>query len=173
MKWQHYGEVIFCLSLHTFDIANQRFLMRWWFRTKYCAPIRYGWNAMGGACSTYGERNAVYRILVGKREGKRPLGRRGRHCHDHKSLQITRVFNKNNPIHILTFFPLLSILILPFHLRLWLPNSYFPSESSTKILCQHSSPMCATCPLHLNVHNLISLTIFCVGYNFWSSIYSN
>ena len=29
---------------------------------------------MGGACSTYGERRVVYRVLVGKPEGKRPLG---------------------------------------------------------------------------------------------------
>ena len=30
---------------------------------------------MGGACSAYGERRGVYRVLVGKPEGKRPLGR--------------------------------------------------------------------------------------------------
>ena len=31
---------------------------------------------MGGACSTYGgERRGVYRVLVGKFEGKRPFGR--------------------------------------------------------------------------------------------------
>ena len=30
---------------------------------------------MGGACSAYGERRGVYRILVEKPEGKRPLGR--------------------------------------------------------------------------------------------------
>ena len=30
---------------------------------------------MGGACSTMGERRGVYRILVGRPEGKRPLGR--------------------------------------------------------------------------------------------------
>ena len=30
---------------------------------------------MGGACSTYWERRGVYRVLVGKPEGKRPLGR--------------------------------------------------------------------------------------------------
>jgi hypothetical protein len=29
---------------------------------------------MGGTCSTYGERKAAYRILVGKPNGKRPLG---------------------------------------------------------------------------------------------------
>jgi hypothetical protein len=30
---------------------------------------------MGGKCSTYGERKRVYRVLVGKPESKRPLGR--------------------------------------------------------------------------------------------------
>jgi hypothetical protein len=30
---------------------------------------------MGWACSTYGENKGVYRVLVGKPEGKRPLGR--------------------------------------------------------------------------------------------------
>jgi hypothetical protein len=29
---------------------------------------------MGGACSTTGERKGVYRVLVGKPEGKRQLG---------------------------------------------------------------------------------------------------
>jgi hypothetical protein len=29
---------------------------------------------MGGTCSTYGERRAAYRILVGKPKEKRPLG---------------------------------------------------------------------------------------------------
>jgi len=28
---------------------------------------------MGGACSTYGERRGIYRVLVGKPEGKRQL----------------------------------------------------------------------------------------------------
>jgi len=30
---------------------------------------------MGGTCSTYEERKCVYRVLMGKPEGKRPLGR--------------------------------------------------------------------------------------------------
>ena len=32
-------------------------------------------NGMGGACSTYGERRDVYRVLMGKPEGKSQLGR--------------------------------------------------------------------------------------------------
>jgi hypothetical protein len=30
---------------------------------------------MGGVCSTYGERRGIYRVLVGKPEGKRLLGK--------------------------------------------------------------------------------------------------
>ena len=32
-------------------------------------------NEMGGACGTYGKRRGAYRVLVGKSEGQRPLGR--------------------------------------------------------------------------------------------------
>ena len=32
-------------------------------------------NEMGGSCSTYGERRGIYRVLMGKLEGTRPLGR--------------------------------------------------------------------------------------------------
>jgi len=32
-------------------------------------------NEMGGVCSPYGERRGAYRVLVGKLEGKRSLGR--------------------------------------------------------------------------------------------------
>jgi len=32
-------------------------------------------NEMGGACGAYGEGRSVHRVLVGKPEGKRPLGR--------------------------------------------------------------------------------------------------
>jgi hypothetical protein len=32
-------------------------------------------NEMGGACSAYREGRGVYRVLVGKPEGKRPLER--------------------------------------------------------------------------------------------------
>jgi transposase len=32
---------------------------------------------MGGACSTYRDKKGAYRILVGRPEGRRPLGRPG------------------------------------------------------------------------------------------------
>jgi hypothetical protein len=32
-------------------------------------------NEMGGTCSTFGGKRAAYRILVGRPEGRRPLGR--------------------------------------------------------------------------------------------------
>jgi hypothetical protein len=37
---------------------------------------------MGGACSAYEERRGIYRVLVGKHEGKRPLGRPTRRWED-------------------------------------------------------------------------------------------
>jgi hypothetical protein len=45
----------------------------------YCAGDKMENNEMGGACSAHGERRGVYRVLVGKPDGKGPLGRsRGR-----------------------------------------------------------------------------------------------
>jgi hypothetical protein len=37
---------------------------------------------MGRTCSTYGKRKSVYRALVGKPEGRRPLGRPKRRWED-------------------------------------------------------------------------------------------
>ena len=45
----------------------------------YCSPnivrVITSRRKMGGACSAYGERRSVYMLLVGKPEGKTPLGR--------------------------------------------------------------------------------------------------
>ena len=46
---------------------------------------------MGGACSTYGERRGVYRILVGKPEGKRLLGRPSRRGKDNIKMDLQKV----------------------------------------------------------------------------------
>jgi hypothetical protein len=42
--------------------------------TKYHSGDQIKKTKMGMACSTYGERIGTYRILVGKPEGRRPLG---------------------------------------------------------------------------------------------------
>ena len=43
--------------------------------TLYFSGNKIEKNDMGRACSTYGERRGVYRLLVGKPGGKRPLAR--------------------------------------------------------------------------------------------------
>jgi len=45
----------------------------------------------GGECSLYGERGGVYRVLGGKLEGKRPLGRPRRRWEDSIKMDIQEV----------------------------------------------------------------------------------
>jgi len=46
---------------------------------------------MGGACSKYGERRGVYRVLVGKPEGKRPLVRSRHRWQDNIKIDLQEV----------------------------------------------------------------------------------
>ena len=46
---------------------------------------------MGGACVAYGAGEGVYRVLVGKREGKRPLGRPRRRWEDINKMDLQEV----------------------------------------------------------------------------------
>jgi hypothetical protein len=46
---------------------------------------------MVGACSAYGGRRAVYRVLVGKSEGKRPLGRPRRRRENNIKMDLQEV----------------------------------------------------------------------------------
>jgi hypothetical protein len=46
---------------------------------------------MGGACSTNGEKRNAYRLLVGKPEGKRPLGRPRRRWVDNINMDLGEV----------------------------------------------------------------------------------
>jgi len=46
---------------------------------------------MGGACSMYGERRGVYRVLVGKPEGKRPLRKPRRRWEDNINMDLQEV----------------------------------------------------------------------------------
>jgi len=43
--------------------------------TQYCSGDKIQKNEMDGACSKYGERRGIYRVLVRKPKGKKPLGR--------------------------------------------------------------------------------------------------
>jgi hypothetical protein len=42
-------------------------------------------------CSTYGEKRNAYRILVGKPEGKRQLGRPRRRCEDNIGMNLREI----------------------------------------------------------------------------------
>ena len=46
---------------------------------------------MGGACGAYGEARGVHSVLVGKLEGKRPLGRPRRRWEDNIKMDIQEV----------------------------------------------------------------------------------
>jgi len=46
---------------------------------------------MGGACSMYGERRVVYRVLVRKPEGKRPLVRTRSRWKDNVKMDLQEV----------------------------------------------------------------------------------
>ena len=46
---------------------------------------------MGGACGAYGEGRGVHRVLVGKPEGKRPLGRPRRRWEDNIKMNLQEV----------------------------------------------------------------------------------
>jgi len=43
---------------------------------------------MGGACSAYGGGELVYKVLVGKLEGRRPLGRSRRRWEDNTKMDL-------------------------------------------------------------------------------------
>ena len=43
--------------------------------TQYCAGDKIEKNEMGWACGSYRGGEGAYKVLVGKPEGKRPLGR--------------------------------------------------------------------------------------------------
>jgi hypothetical protein len=48
-------------------------------------------DEMGGECSTNGEKRNAYRILVGKPEGNRPLGRPRRRWKDNIKMDLREI----------------------------------------------------------------------------------
>jgi len=60
--------------------------------TQYCAGGKIETNEMGRACGAYGvEVRGVHRVLVGKPEGKRPLGRPRRRWEDNIKMDLQKV----------------------------------------------------------------------------------
>jgi hypothetical protein len=59
--------------------------------TQYRAGDKIEKNELGGACSTFGEGRGMYRVLVGKPEGKRPLGRTRRRWEDNIMMDLQGV----------------------------------------------------------------------------------
>jgi hypothetical protein len=57
---------------------------------QYCSGDKIE-NEMGGECSTYGERRGVYRVLVGKPDGRRPLGKPRRRWEDNIKMDLQDV----------------------------------------------------------------------------------
>ena len=55
---------------------------------QYCSGDQIKKNEMGGACSMYGETTGLYKVLVGKPEGKSPLGRLRRRWEDGSSSSV-------------------------------------------------------------------------------------
>jgi hypothetical protein len=59
--------------------------------TQYCSGDDIETNEVGGACSTYRESRSVHRVLVGKPERKRPLGRPRRNWEDNIKMDLKEV----------------------------------------------------------------------------------
>jgi hypothetical protein len=59
--------------------------------TQYRAGDKIEKNEIGVACSTYGEGSDVYRVLVEKSEGKRPLERPRRRWEDNVRMDVQEV----------------------------------------------------------------------------------
>jgi hypothetical protein len=58
---------------------------------QYCAGDKIEKNEVGGTCSADGKERGLYRVLVGKPEGKRPLGRPRRRWDDNIKMDFQEV----------------------------------------------------------------------------------
>ena len=90
-------------------------------------------------------------------------------CRIHKGSPIIPILSRINPIPQFSSRP---ILILSSHLLLGLPKGLFPVGLPVNILkALLPSFIRATCPAHLNLLDLFTLTILGKRYKLWSSLY--
>jgi hypothetical protein len=59
--------------------------------TQYFSSDNIEKNEMGGPCGAYGESIGVYRVIVGKPEGKRTLGTTSRRWEDDINMDLQEV----------------------------------------------------------------------------------
>ena len=97
-------------------------------------------------------------------------GTRSFQCRIHKGSPIISILSRINPITRIIPISSRSILILSSHLRVSLPKGLFPVGLPVKILkALLPSSILATCPAHLNLLDLITLTILGERYKLLSS----
>ena len=74
-----------------FNFLRLRMLLWSVLLTQYCAGNKIEKNEMGWACGAYGWGEGGYRVLVGKPEGRRPLGRPRRRWVDNNRMNLQEV----------------------------------------------------------------------------------
>jgi len=71
--------------------SGENYIMMLYSSPKYYWGDHIQKNVMDGASSTYGERRGSHRVLIGKPEGKRPLGRPRRRWEDNIKMDLQEV----------------------------------------------------------------------------------